>query len=349
LQKQEMGHTAPQVKRALRTGRALLLFDGVDEVPLTQRARVWQAIGALRRGPFADCPWLATCRTLSYNETDAETAGAGGAVMLAELSPAQVKTFVTAWFDTLQAAGDITVEQARGWTERLLQAAAGTLSHLAGNPMLLTIMALVQTSRATLPQERVKLYLACVETLLFRWQQRKETAEAELPAELARLGLKPEAVQELLAEIAWTAHNQQTERRDEPADIPAGTVQALARKHLQDAEKATLFLNYTEQRAHLLVGRGGQDQLYFGFPHRTFQEYLAARVAYTLFWKVSETVTFLQDVEVLPGLENSRVTSSLDQARSTSHSPRSFRSTRSASVGWRLAATTSRTMTFRPR
>ena len=80
----------------------------------------------------------------------------------------------------------------------------------------------------------------------------------------------------LLAEIGWTAHSEQTERQDEPADIPAGKVLALARKHLQDAEKAQDFLKYTELRAHLLLGRGGQNDLYFSFPHRTFQEYLAA-------------------------------------------------------------------------
>jgi formylglycine-generating enzyme required for sulfatase activity len=54
-------------------------------------------------------------------------------------------------------------------------------------------------------------------------------------------------------------------------------VLALARKHLHDPEKAAKFVNYTEHRAHLLVGRGGQTELYFSFPHRTFQEYLAAR------------------------------------------------------------------------
>ena len=46
---------------------------------------------------------------------------------------------------------------------------------LAQNPMLLTIMALVQTYHGTLPDERARLYQACVETLLLRWQRHKET------------------------------------------------------------------------------------------------------------------------------------------------------------------------------
>ncbi len=277
LKNLELESALPIVKKAMRAGKAIFLFDGVDEVALEKRPQIWQAIGALRRGPYADCPWITTCRKLSYVETEAEVAGARAAVLLNTLNQTQIERFVSAWFDTLRQTGDITAEQATGWTKRLLSAARGPLRNLAGNPMILTIMALVQSSRATLPEERVKLYLACVDTLLFRWQQHKENAEDELPRELARLGLKPDTVKNLLAEIAWQAHTTQTNRKDEPADIPAGVVLKLANKHLKDPEKANRFLSYTEQRAHLLIGRGGEDQFYYAFPHRTFQEYLAAR------------------------------------------------------------------------
>jgi predicted NACHT family NTPase len=44
------------------------------------------------------------------------------------------------------------------------------LRELTKNPIRLTIMALVQMFRGTLPDDRAMLYQACVKTLLLRWQ-----------------------------------------------------------------------------------------------------------------------------------------------------------------------------------
>ncbi len=143
--------------------------------------------------------------------------------------------------------------------------------------MLLTIMALVQTYYCTLPDERAKLYQQCVETLLLRWQRHKEAEQAEeLPSVLAQLGTTQENLERLLWEIGWQAHSQQA-ARDEAADIPESEVMRIARNFLGGSyAKAEQFVEYTERRAHLLIGRGGQDERMFTFPHRTFQEYLAA-------------------------------------------------------------------------
>ncbi|MCQ3977215.1 MAG: hypothetical protein DPW09_27620 [Anaerolineae bacterium] len=280
LAQQALAEAAPAVFDKLRRGEGIFLFDGVDEVPLGQRPQVWRALAALRDGPLADCRWIATCRVLSYNESEAAPAAPAQVVELARLSKDQIETFVELWYAALQREGEIEPALLPGRAARLRRAATGKLRPLAENPMLLTIMALVDRSQATLPEERVRLYLACVETLLFRWQRHKENVEDELPLELTALGLKPDTLKALLAEIAWQAHQKDRStgsRAEAAADIPAGLALALAEKHLGSHEKAHLFLNYTEQRAHLLIGRGGQTEWQYTFPHRTFQEYLAAR------------------------------------------------------------------------
>ena len=143
--------------------------------------------------------------------------------------------------------------------------------------MLLTIMAIVQTYYGTLPEERARLYQACVETLLLRWQMPKEEARGgkALPDMLAALGVNQQKLERLLWEIAWQAHSEAV-AREERADIKESEIMPLAAKHLGGYDKAEQFLTYTEQRAHLLVGRGGMGERVFAFPHRTFQEYLAA-------------------------------------------------------------------------
>ncbi len=265
----------PALREEARRGRVMFLLDGVDEVPPDKRPLVWQAIDALRDGPYGGCRWVATCRILSFV---AEEAPAGVPVpTLATLSDEQIEWFIEKWYEALAEVGEATPVEAAGYTRGLKSAAAGPdLRKLARNPMLLTLMAIVQTYYGTLPDERVKLYQQCVHTLLLRWQRHKEESGSELPRPLAELGVKQDDLERLLWEIGWEAHSHAAKRED-AADIPEMDVIRLARKHFGGSlEKAEKFITYTEQRAHLLLGRGGVDERVYAFPHRTFQEYLAA-------------------------------------------------------------------------
>ncbi|MBN1992561.1 MAG: SUMF1/EgtB/PvdO family nonheme iron enzyme [Anaerolineae bacterium] len=266
--------TAPALYETLRRGQAMLLLDGVDEVPPDRRRQAWQSIGALARGAFNQCPWIATCRELSFIETEA-AARADERVILAPLQQAQITGFITAWYQVLVQKGNKSPREAEQLTTHLINVATQDprVHSLAQNPMLLTIMAIVQTYRGALPRERAKLYQACIEIMLVRWQVQKEGPQHELPASLK--GASLETLQALLQEIGWEAHHAPGGAAGRAADIPGERVFALARKHLKDIEQVTAFMQYTEERAHLLIGRGGEDKPYYSFPHRTFQEYLA--------------------------------------------------------------------------
>ncbi|WP_420628289.1 SUMF1/EgtB/PvdO family nonheme iron enzyme [Candidatus Leptofilum sp.] len=275
LEKEDLGQTIPALRAEGQRGGLIFLLDGVDEVPVQQRSQVWQAIQSHDNGVYGGNRWVTTCRILSFNTKEAAR------VPVQTIEPfdaKQIDDFIGRWYGSLHTLGELTQEKAQTMT-RQLQAAARRegLYPLAQNPMLLTIMTLVQTYYGTLPDERAKLYQQCVETLLLRWQRHKEAEQIEeLPSVLAQLGTTQENLERLLWEIGWQAHNQQA-ARDEAADIPESEVVQIARKYLDGSyAKAEQFVEYTERRAHLLIGRGGQDERMFTFPHRTFQEYLAA-------------------------------------------------------------------------
>ncbi|MBX3057623.1 MAG: hypothetical protein KF770_14240 [Anaerolineae bacterium] len=275
LRDQGFGEALPALHNLARQGRLLLLLDGVDEVPLEQRPAVWQAINALSEGPYLDNRWVATCRILSFAAAEAPK---GAPIQtLQPLNEQQIDRFIGSWYGVLVETGELQPAQAQQMTRQLQTAARRRrLQPLAENPMLLTIMALVQTYHGTLPDERARLYQACVETLLLRWQRHKETgAGAEMPDVLAQLGVNQQQLERLLWEIAWKAHSRAAERQ-ESADIAETEVMGIAKNHLGSYQKAEQFIEYTERRAHLLVGHGGQQQRVYRFPHRTFQEYLAA-------------------------------------------------------------------------
>ena len=280
MERDDLAEAIPALKAAAQRGEVLFLFDGVDEVLPARRSDIWRAVGALAGGPYGGCRWITACRVLSFV---ADEAPAGLPVLtLSPLTEEQIDVFVANWYAALTEAGERVPPRA---AESLVAATRRSrLRTLARNPMLLTIMALVQTYYGTLPDERARLYQQCVETLLLRWQRHKEESDREMPGLLAELGTNQQELERLLWEIAWQAHSQgfkpeatdADEDDEQAADIPESDVMTIARHALGSWGRAEQFIEYTERRAHLLLGRGGVSGRVFTFPHRTFQEYLAA-------------------------------------------------------------------------
>jgi formylglycine-generating enzyme required for sulfatase activity len=267
------------LRELARRGSVLFLLDGVDEVPANERPAVWDAIAALDQGVYGGNRWVATCRVLSFDKNEAPDGVSDQDVqILQSLDEAQIIQFIENWYAGLVESGQLSREQGAAKAVALKQAVQQPeLYELAQNPMLLTIMALVQTFRGTLPDERAGLYQACVEALLLRWQLHieGEGGDNKLPDALRALGTTEQDLQRLLWEIAWVAHSKAADRT-RSADIPRWEVLEIAETYFGSLGKGEQFLAYTEQRAHLLVGHGGRRERVYRFPHRTFQEYLAA-------------------------------------------------------------------------
>jgi predicted NACHT family NTPase len=113
----------------------------------------------------------------------------------------------------------LTPAEAQNKTEALQAASRGHLHELAQNPMLLTIMAIVQTYEGTLPDERAILYQRCVETLLLRWQREKEKENKDAPSIVQQLGTSQAQLEQLLWRLGWEAHNQARDS-NHAADLP---------------------------------------------------------------------------------------------------------------------------------
>ncbi len=241
LSREGLPETVEPLDKIAKAGGVLFLLDGVDEVPVQQRPAIWQAVAAMDDGPYGGNRWVATCRSLSFDVQEAPADVPSQTLRL--LDDEQVSQFVESWYAALMSSGELSREQAETMTTRL-QNAVGRyrLKPLAANPMLLTIMALVQTYYGTLPDERARLYQACVETLLLRWQRHKEGAGGEMPSVLAQLQIGQADLERLLWQIGWEAHSK-TIAREEAADIPEWDVLQIARRQLGSLSKAEQFWN----------------------------------------------------------------------------------------------------------
>jgi len=253
------------LEREVDEGRALVIFDGLDEVVPGRREVVRQAVEAFCQ-LCGTSRILATCRVRSYQGEACLPSFVD--VTLAPFGEKQIDDFVGRWYRALADLGALKPQEAERRAENLREAVR-PMVELARNPLLLTTMAVVHTAQVELPRERARLYQRCVEVLLRRWHTHKA---GQVPL-LNRLEVSES---ELLAALWEVAHQAHAMGGTGEGDLLRSHVLRVLAGHLEGKYgKAEQFLDYVDARAGLLVGRGGVEEPVYTFPHRTFQEYLA--------------------------------------------------------------------------
>lgn len=262
---------AEEMKKLVYTGQILLVLDGLDEVRESLRRQAHQLVWSVCRECHPQRV-LVTCRIRSYVE---ETVLPDfPAFVLAELSDGKIKDFCEAWYESQKhRLGDAEVKVL---IDSLIKAISNDeeINELARNPMLLTIIANIHQEGKKLPNQRVQLFKRAVEILLIRWQE----GRTEIVDEKLRDLLKsPTTIRKSMERLAFEAQLR-SGRKKKLADLPRkDALDILERENFFEIGMAGLFLDYINQRAGLLVGRGGdlKHPEIYSFPHRTFQEYLA--------------------------------------------------------------------------
>ena len=263
------------VQRIARTHGALILLDGLDECGnSTSRERVLGAVHELMRTAGPQCRFVLTARPYAWPSGPDP---ARGVYALADLDDAQIEQFIRGWYAALVERKWRSPGEAERKVGDLLAARhRPDLLPLARNPLLLTLMATLHTNRGRLPDDRADLYNESVDLLLLRWN-RQIGADKALLDELAIPSLKLSDLREVLEELAFKVHEHNV-GKEGTADIGEDRLVRAFRPLLNNSkDKADVVVEYIEKRAGLLIGQGEKDgERQFTFPHRTFQEFLAA-------------------------------------------------------------------------
>ena len=271
---------ADEVHRALRKGQCLVMFDGLDEIAdLKKRHIVRDAINDFTAS-YPDSRFIVTCRTLSYTDPDwrLDQHRRVVDVTLDRLSGEAIDEFISRWYEALVRRGVRSREAAEEEASDLREAIS-SLEGLPHNPMLLTVICVVHTYWGKLPRDRARLYNECINLLLWKWTQPRLTPENGWEAGIIdQLGAREDQLVSGLCELAYHMHSEQSRSRRD-VDIPHSEVLTILGRHLNnDLQKAARFCDFIEQEAGLLIGKGqppNGDRTY-AFPHRGFQEFLAA-------------------------------------------------------------------------
>ena len=266
----------------LELGKAIVLFDGLDEVMLKRS----QAEIAKEIKKFAffypDSPVWITSRVLGYGDEVQFDPGKFDHYYIAPLSKDQAFAFIERWYQVQIPDKKDEQEFRIKSLQKAIKENEG-VRRLQKNPLLLTMMALVHQFEGTLPDDRGRLYEKCIELLLKTWQDQKYISQGEEnPLEKRRIRYDDQ-----LKLLAAAAFHVQVKNQDAPTEFARGVI---GEKELEEVlfnirydprrikedharEDIKTFLSYIRDRVGLFVDAGKNS---FSFLHISFLEYLCA-------------------------------------------------------------------------
>jgi HEAT repeat protein len=253
--------------RRLRSGQVRVLFDGLDEI--FDRQLRSEAISEIISftNQYSQVPVWVTSRIIGYNSERLSNAGFRH-FTIQDFGDEEIEEFIVKWHEV---ALDNEHDRNR-FADRLRLAIAQSpaIRELAGNPLLLTMMAILNL-RQELPRDRVNLYEQASLVLLHSW----DIEYHELPQVLDILDRQGK--QALLKQIAYKMQSapagfagNSISREDLILEISQFLRDREVDKPRQVAEK---LIEQLRTRNFILCYVGADI---YTFMHRTFLEYFCA-------------------------------------------------------------------------
>jgi energy-coupling factor transporter ATP-binding protein EcfA2 len=271
-----------QLHEKLKAGDAVVMFDGLDEV--FDPAKREEVITDIHRftNDYSNAKVILTSRVIGYKPQRFKDAGFRH-FMLQDLEQYQIDDFLHRWHD-LTFNNEIEKIRKRDRLQIAINTSP-TIRELAGNPLLLTMMAILNRNQE-LPRDRAELYNQASRVLLHQWDVERTLVEDHR--------LDPKTIdykdkQAILRHVAY--HLQSTEQGLAANLISANELESILSDYLKTIEMsqartlAKLMLNQLRTRNFILCFWGAD---YYAFVHRTFLEYFCA---WEFVWQFKETQT----------------------------------------------------------
>ncbi|MEG4056753.1 MULTISPECIES: HEAT repeat domain-containing protein [unclassified Microcoleus] len=275
----------------LQAGHAVVMFDGLDEVfEVPKRKGIVAQIHNFTQ-TYPTVKVIVTSRVIGYKPQPLKNAEFHH-FMLQDFEPEQIKGFINKWHDLT-------------FTDRLKKAASlerlnkaigesRAIQELAGNPLLLTMMAILNRNQK-LPRFRAKLYEEASKVLLHKW-------DFEVKEELKNDKIDPSSIideevkQSICRQIAYKMQSSEKGlagniiSRDDLRRTIAESLSGLM--GIEPTTCAKLMVDQLRERNFILCFLGGYNEDYYAFVHRTFLEYFCA---WEFVWQFKELKTLELD------------------------------------------------------
>jgi NACHT domain len=274
-----------QLHDKLKAGQAIALFDGIDEVfdPVLRE----EVVTDIHRftNDYPQVRVIATSRWLGYKVQKLRDAGFQH-FMLQDLEDEQIEDFIQRWHDLTFPVG-ADKERKRNRLQKAIRESK-SIRELAGNPLLLTMMAILNRHQE-LPRDRPELYNQASRVLLHQWDVETKLLEDPQLKDL-RISIDYKDKQGMLRKVAH--HMQSSEKGLAGNIISATDLENILTDYLRGIVEKGEPRMVARQMIHQLRTRNfilcylGADS--YAFVHRTFLEYFCA---WEFVWQFKETQT----------------------------------------------------------
>jgi predicted NACHT family NTPase len=270
-----------QLHEKLKLGQAVALFDGIDEIfdPVLRE----EVVTDIHRfsNDYAQVQVIITSRWLGYKAQRLRDANFRH-FMLQDLEIEQIEDFLERWHN-LTFTDEVDKLRKK---ERLIKAIQDSKSirELAGNPLLLTMMAILNRNQE-LPRDRPELYNQASRVLLHQWDVERVLTED------ARIDPKTFDYRNKQAMLRKVAYRMQSSEQGLAGNlISESALREEIVLYLQQEtdfdkpkEIAVVLIHQLRTRNFILCYLGADS---YGFVHRTFLEYFCA---WEFVWQFKET------------------------------------------------------------
>ncbi|MBG1262871.1 NACHT domain-containing protein, partial [Nostoc commune] len=271
-----------ELDKKLKAGNALVMFDGLDEV--FDPGKREDVITDIHRftNDYPDVQVIVTSRIIGYKPQRLLNAEFRHFI-LQDLDSEQIQDFIYRWHElTFTDAVDKVRKRER--LQRGIEASK-SITELAGNPLLLTMMAILNRNQE-LPRDRATLYDQASRVLLHQWDVERVLIEDK------RLDPKTIDYKDKQAMLRQVAYLMQTGDKGlagnliNEDDLVKVLIDYLKTIEFdKPREVARVIINQLRTRNFMLCFLGAD---YYAFVHRTFLEYFCA---WEFVWQFKETQT----------------------------------------------------------
>ncbi len=249
-----------EIEPILKSGKALILLDGLDEVQAEYDDRVLREIRELERN-YSQSHIVVTCRIAAKQYIFEQFKE----VEVADFDEQQIATFTGNWFRHKEIkAEDFLAEIKKN----------NRVQELATSPLLLTLLCLAFEESGSFPTDRAELYKEGLDALLRKWD-----AKRGIRRDIVYKDLSVQKKEDMLSQIALTTFEKgdyfvkQRQLEDYICDYIRNTTNAKNNDEELHLDSEAVLKSIEAQHGLFVERARG----IYSFSHLTFHEYFAAR------------------------------------------------------------------------